>query len=162
MFLVLAVNLDILFLLFVFSPLSEMLVDWVDFYTHKFDLLHWFQNRFLPVDYKTQMLYLSDPLKAFRSSKESFLYLCDARFQLGFLIVLWKFVWQDPSQIIGTEILISSLTSGTECISSSFSVKEHNMNMDPLDRACTVISLWKQISDSAIFHSEVVVWYKCI
>ena len=64
------------------------------------------------------------------------LYLCDAKLQLGFLIILWKFLGRDPSQNIGTKIRISLLTNGTERISLSISVKERN-NMHFLDRAFT-------------------------
>ena len=65
-------------------------------------------------------------------------------------MILWKFGGLEPSQNIDTEIRISFLTSGTERIFSSFSVKEQN-NMHPLDRACTCnLLLVTNISDSAV------------
>ena len=57
---------------------------------------------------------------------------------------------QDPSQNIGPDTRISFLTSGTERISSNFSVKKQN-NMHSLDQACTYnLLLVTNISDSKI------------
>ena len=69
---------------------------------------------------------------------------------------------QVQSQKISTKIRISFLTSGTERISLSFSVKEHK-NMDPLDGTCLDnLSFATNISVLQSFHFQVIVWCKCI
>ena len=55
-----------------------------------------------------------DPLKACHPSKYSFLYSWNVKLQLGFSIVFWKFMGQDPSQNISIEIRISFLTTEIE------------------------------------------------